>query len=131
MSLLLLKVVPFLKLVLIIVSFTDFSFSLNEFLFFIFFIWSAISFQITGPLNLKLFLPISFFGLIIWKFKAQEHETKTRNNQYLLTLARIKTEYARKSFWFMGAKIYNELSINIRKTESSSTYDKLLKKHFS
>jgi len=44
---------------------------------------------------------------------------------------RIKTEYARKSFRFMGAKIYNELPIEIRKTESFSDYSNLLKKHFS
>ena len=42
-----------------------------------------------------------------------------------------KTEYARKSFRFMGAKIYNELPIEIRKTESFSDYSNLLKKHFS
>ena len=64
-------------------------------------------------------------------FEVQEHETKTRNNQCLLKLPRIKTEYARKSFRFMGAKIYNELPIEIRKTESFSDYSNLLKKHFS
>ena len=68
MSLFLLKVVPFLKLVLIMVSFIDFSFSSNVFLFFMSFISSATKFQSTGPLNLKLFLPISFFGLIIYSY---------------------------------------------------------------
>ena len=64
-------------------------------------------------------------------FEVQEHETKTRNNQCLLKLPRIRTEYARKSFRFMSAKIYNELPIEIRKTESFSDYNNLLKKHFS
>ena len=64
-------------------------------------------------------------------FEVQEHETKTRNNRCLLKLPKIKTEYARKSFRFMGAKIYNELPIDIRKAESFKDYGKLLKKHFS
>ena len=38
-------------------------------------------------------------------FDVQEHETKTKNNQCLLKLTRIQTEYAPKSFRFMGAKI--------------------------
>ena len=64
-------------------------------------------------------------------FEVQEHATKTRNNQCSLKLPRIKTEYGPKPFRFMGAKIYNELPIDIRKTESFSDYNKLLKKHFS
>lgn len=40
------------------------------------------------------------------------------------------TEYARKSFRFMFAKIYNESPINIMKTESFNAYDKLLKEYY-
>ena len=43
----------------------------------------------------------------------------------------MKTEYARKSFRFMDAKIYNDLPIEIRKAESFSYYVTLLKKYFS
>ena len=64
-------------------------------------------------------------------FEVQKHETKTRNYQCFVKLPKIKTECARKSFHFMGAKIYNDLPIDVRKTESFSDYDKLLKKHFS
>ena len=65
-------------------------------------------------------------------FDVQEHKTKTRNNQCLLKLPKIKTEYTRKSFRFMGAKIYNDLPIDIRKTESfNDEFIKLLKKRFS
>ena len=52
-------------------------------------------------------------------------------NQCLVKLPKIRTEYARKSFRFMGAKIYNELPVNIRKTESFKTYEQYLKQHFT
>ena len=59
------------------------------------------------------------------------HEVETRNNLCLLKLPKIRTEYACKSFHFMGAKIYNELPTEIRNTESFNDFVKLLKKHFS
>ena len=64
-------------------------------------------------------------------FELQKHKTKTRNSQCLIRLPSIKIEYARKSFHFMGAKLYNELPIEIRKTESFNHYEELLKKNFS
>ena len=43
----------------------------------------------------------------------------------------IKLEYARRGFYFMGAKLYNELPLNIRSATSSEDFYKLLKLHFS
>ena len=63
-------------------------------------------------------------------FELQQHKTQTRNSDCLIRLPCIKTEYARKSFHFMGAKLYIELPINVRKTESFKQYEELLKKHF-
>ena len=40
-------------------------------------------------------------------------------------------EYARKSFHFMVAKICNELSTKIKRTETFIDFVKLLKEHFS
>ena len=51
-------------------------------------------------------------------------------NSSFYNVPKIKTEYARKSFRFMGAKIYNELPIEIRKTESLNDFNKRLEKHF-
>ena len=45
-------------------------------------------------------------------------------------LPRIKTEYARKSFMFMGAKVYNELPLELRKIENYNEFEKQLKDHF-
>ena len=47
-------------------------------------------------------------------FIRNEHGRVTRNSGYLAILPKIKTEYARRSFHFMGAKVYNELPLEIR-----------------
>ena len=49
-------------------------------------------------------------------FIRDEHGRVTLNSGYLAILPKIKTEYARRSFHFMGAKVYNELSLEIRQT---------------
>ena len=64
-------------------------------------------------------------------FELQKHKTQTRNNECLIRLPGIKIEYARKSFHFMGARTYNELPIELRKTKSFKQYEELLKRHFS
>ena len=64
-------------------------------------------------------------------FELQLHKKQTRNSDWLIRLPCIKTEYTRKSFHFMGAKLYNELPIDVRKTESFKQYEELLKRHFS
>ena len=63
-------------------------------------------------------------------FTLQEHERQTRNNNYTLKLPRIKTEYARKSFMFMGVKVYNELPLELRKIENYKEFENQLKEHF-
>ena len=45
-------------------------------------------------------------------------DVTTRNNKCLATLPRIKTEYARKGFYYIGAKVYNNLPIDIRTVEN-------------
>ena len=64
-------------------------------------------------------------------FEVQDHEIKTRKNLCLLKLPKIRTEYTRKSFHFMGAKIYNELPTKVRRIERCNDFFKLLKKHSS
>ena len=43
-------------------------------------------------------------------FKISNHLYQTRNNTKMLKLPVIKTEYARKSFYFSAASIYNALT---------------------
>ena len=51
-----------------------------------------------------------------------EHIKTTRNNKCLATLPRIKTEYARKGFYYMGAKLYNDLPIDVRTAENKKDF---------
>ena len=50
------------------------------------------------------------------------HEKETRNNHYKLRLPNIKIEYARKSFLYVGAKVYSELPLDIRRTETHKEF---------
>jgi hypothetical protein len=64
-------------------------------------------------------------------FVIKDHGRETQNWGCLINLPTIKFEYARRGFYFMGAKLYNELPLNIRSATSSEDFYKLLKLHFS
>ena len=64
-------------------------------------------------------------------FAIKDHGRETRNRGCLINLAPIKLEYARRGFYFIGAKLYNELPINIRTAPNSEDFCKLLNLHFS
>ena len=51
----------------------------------------------------------------------------TRNNNIMVHLPYVKLEVARKSFYFLGAKIYNDLPRNIRLEKDISKFKALLK----
>ena len=55
-------------------------------------------------------------GSLIGHFTRNKHDRVTRNSDCFAILPKIKTDYARRSFYFMGAKVYNELPLDIRKT---------------
>ena len=63
-------------------------------------------------------------------FTLQDDEMQIRNNNYTVKIPRTKTEYARKSFMFMGAKVYNELPLKLGKIENYKEFEKQLKEHF-
>ena len=60
-----------------------------------------------------------------------EHDVGTRNNRYQLELSKIRLEYSRGSFYFMEAKLYNDLPLQIRKTEDYESFTSLLIEYFS
>ena len=64
-------------------------------------------------------------------FKINNHVANTRNCNLLIKLPKVRLEYAKQSFYFMGVKTYNELPTNIRDTKSFSLYKKLLDSHFA
>ena len=42
-------------------------------------------------------------------FSLNKHRQNTRNNNILVKLPKVKLEFAKNSFYFMGAKLYNSL----------------------
>ena len=58
------------------------------------------------------------------------HRYQTRNNNISLRLPRVKTEAARKSFWFQGPFCFNELPLEIRQSKSFLLFKSKLKVHF-
>ena len=62
-------------------------------------------------------------------FEMINHGICTRNRKYLLRLPRLKLEYGKSSFFFMGARTYNELPIELRKKENYNEFVSALKAH--
>ena len=46
-------------------------------------------------------------------FSLLSHEKRTRNNSGSLNLLSVKIEFSKKSVYFSGAKLYNELHLQI------------------
>ena len=64
-------------------------------------------------------------------FTLNNHVRVTRNNGFTVTLSKVKIEYGSRSFAFMGARIFNELPLNIRKTDDIKSFTSAMLKHFS
>ena len=62
-------------------------------------------------------------------FAINNHQKNTRNRNVLLKLPKVKLEFGKKSFIFQGAKIYNELPLDIR--GSDVNFNSLLSNHFN
>ena len=61
----------------------------------------------------------------------QNHGKETRNANNNLKMPKIRTDYARKSFYHTGAKIYNEPPLNTRKITNATVYENSLNDYFS
>lgn len=57
-------------------------------------------------------------------FNMISHDRGTRNNGCMLKIPSTKLQYAKTGFFCMGAKHYNELPIEIRKTENFNDFKK-------
>lgn len=62
----------------------------------------------------------NFYGY----FKKIENNRNTRNNRIALKLPAVRTEFAKKSSYFMAAKVYNSLPIDVRNIENFTTFCK-------
>ena len=59
-------------------------------------------------------------------FLFQEHSKNTRNNKCSACLPGIRTECARKGFYYMGAKIFNELPVAARISDNLFAFREIL-----
>ena len=67
----------------------------------------------------------------VFKFRKLFHLKQKHNKNCFLKLPKVRLEYARKSFFYAGAKTYNELPIEIRREENYSKFKNILKLHFT
>ena len=58
-------------------------------------------------------------------FNMNYHAKNTRKRNKLLKLPRVKLEFAKRSFKYMGAILYNDLPQNIRACENDQNFRKL------
>ena len=56
-------------------------------------------------------------------------KSRLETTSFKLMLPKIKTELARNSFMFMGAKVFNKLTLELRKIENCNEFEKQLKEH--
>ena len=54
----------------------------------------------------------------------------TRNKNILLRLPKLKLEYGRRSTKYLGAKIFNDLPIEVRRHCKEKNFNSILKNHF-
>ena len=64
-------------------------------------------------------------------FEITNHTVNTRNNQISLKLPKVKLSCAKKAFYFIGAKAYNNIPKNIRDISNFNNFTNTLKTHFS
>ena len=62
-------------------------------------------------------------------FAINYHAKNTRNRNELLKLPRVKLDFAKRSFKYMGAILYNDLPLNIRACENDQDFKKLFNDH--
>lgn len=63
-------------------------------------------------------------------FKLRDCGVNTRNNRISVDLPYVKLSFARNSFYFMGAKLFNSLPLSLRQADSISSFKKQTKLHF-
>ena len=62
-------------------------------------------------------------------FMINEHDVRTRNRNILLHIPKVKLEFAKNGFFFMGARLYNSLPKDIR--ESADDFENKVNSYFS
>ena len=55
-------------------------------------------------------------------YTMNEHNINTRNQGFLMKVPKVKLEFAKYGFFFMGANIFNTLPLEIRQTPDLGTF---------
>ena len=63
-------------------------------------------------------------------FVINAHGKNTRNDQHLVKLPQVKTEFGRKGFYYLAGKEFNDLPLSARKIESGLLFRRFLVNHF-
>ena len=61
-------------------------------------------------------------------FMINEHNVRTRNRKILIQIPKVKLEFAKNDFFFMGARLYNSLPKDIR--ESADNFENKVNSFF-
>ena len=64
-------------------------------------------------------------------FEPIQHNFETRNNNFSLRLPLMRTQYGRRAVFFNGAKVYNDLPLDIRKVKSFNIFKDKVKSHYN
>ena len=62
-------------------------------------------------------------------FTVANTKANTRNKKLFVHVPKVKLEYGKRSIRFTGAKIFDDLLINIRKKYKDTNFKDLLKRH--
>ena len=62
-------------------------------------------------------------------FTVANTKANTRNKNLFVHVPKVKLEYGKRSIRFMGANVFNDFPINIRKKYKDTNFKDLLKKH--
>ena len=62
-------------------------------------------------------------------FEIHKHERETRNQNYLVKLPKLRLELGRQAFSYSGAKLYNDLPLDLRKQDNFKDFKNSLRSH--
>ena len=71
-------------------------------------------------------LPSYLYEIIQYNFKVHDYNTRNRNN---MRLPKMKTDLQKKSVFFEGFEMFNELSAEIKECQIKDIFKRLLKMH--
>ena len=62
-------------------------------------------------------------------FELNKHKKATRNQNHLLKLPKLRLELGRQTFSYTGAKLYNDLPLDLRKQSNFNVFKNSLGSH--